>query len=326
MAKFLLSALCILAAIPAIAATPDELKAQLEAQKQINELLKQRIETLEAELAGRKPAAPPRADNAMEVADEPEADRALERALERRGSAVLPAGTVEITPGLLWSHSGRDANRSTDDQYGARLDARIGLPSGWMVGIGGLYLKRDINGVGDNSGVGDVNATVWKSLFSQKGARPSLVASLGYIAPTGDNFANSSVPLGDGFHKLTARLSSVKTLDPIALFGDLFYTHHLEEKIPGFEVDRSDALGFGLGASLAVTPDVSLTTGLNYSFEDEVTINGVKVAGSETTQGQFQLGLGVLLSKNVFLNLFGSFGITDDSPDGVLGVSLPIRF
>lgn len=294
----------------------------------INELLKQRIETLEAELGGRKIEPPARAVTAfVDVADDdPESDRALERALERRGSAVLPPGAVELTPGLLWSHSGSDANASTDNQYGIRLDARVGLADGWMVGIGGLYLDRDIDGVGDNNGAGDFSATVWKSLFSELGSRPSLVASLDYTAPTGDNFGDDLVPLGDGFHKLSVRLSAVKTIDPVAFFVDLSYTHHLEEKISGFDVERSDAAGFGLGASLALTPDVSFTAGLGYTFEDELEVNGLSLEGSETTLGQIQLGVGVLLSRNTFLNIFGSFGVTDDSPDAVLGVSLPVRF
>ena len=46
-------AILLFAALPAGAETIEELKAQLEAQKQINELQRQRIETLEAELAGR---------------------------------------------------------------------------------------------------------------------------------------------------------------------------------------------------------------------------------------------------------------------------------
>jgi hypothetical protein len=34
------------------------------------------------------------------------------------------------------NHSGSDATIPTDDIYGAGLDARIGLPGGWMLGAG----------------------------------------------------------------------------------------------------------------------------------------------------------------------------------------------
>jgi len=315
------------AAAQTAAPTAAELEAELEAQKQINALLKQRIETLEAELAGRTIPPPPRAATApAPVADDPETERALERALERRGTAVLAPSVVEITPGLSWSHSGRDALSSTDDIYAAGLEARVGLPGGWMLGAAVPLLHRDVKGAGDNTGLGDVSATVWKSLLAPTDARPSLVGSLRYGAPTGDDFAEDAVPLGSGFHRLTARLAAARTLDPIAFFGDVSYTHFLSETISGVDVDRSGVFGVGLGASLAVSPDITLSAGLDFAFEDEIEINGAKVSGSDTTTGMVELGAGVVLSKDVFLTFTGAFGITDDSPDVTLGMSLPIRF
>jgi hypothetical protein len=77
---------------------------------------------------------------------------------------------------------------------------------------------------------------------------------------------------------------------------------------------------------LAVTPDISLTTGLNFSFEDSAEADGSKISGSGTTIGLVELGAGVVLSKDVFLNFTSAFGITDDSPDVTLGVLLPVRF
>jgi hypothetical protein len=321
-------AILLIAALPAGAETIEELKAQLEAQKQINALQRQRIETLEAELAGRKIPPPARAEVAAPeiAADDPEADRALERALQRRGSAVLAPSVAEVAPSLFWSHTDNDITNSNDDIYGAGLDARIGLPGGWMLGAGVPYVYRDIDDVGSNSGVGDVSATVWKSLFTQQGHRPSLVASLRYAAPTGDDIGDDNVPLGTGFHRVTARLSTVKTIDPIAFFGDLAYTHYIDDDISGLDVDRSDTYGFGLGANLAVTPDTSLGAGVDFAFEDDVEVNGRGVRGSSTTIGLVELTAGILLTRDVFLNFRGAFGITDDSPDASLGMSLPIRF
>ncbi len=324
----LVIAALLFAASLAAAETVEELEAQLEAQKQINELQRQRIETLEAELAGRKIAPPARAAGAdPEIAEgDPEADRALERALQRRGSAVLAPYIVEVTPTLFWSHSGSDAISSTDDVYGTGLDARIGLPGGWMVGAGVPFLHRDVNGVGENTGFGDVSAAVWKSLFTQDDTRPSLVGSLRYTAPTGEDFGEADVPLGNGFHRFEARLSSVKTVAPIAFYGDLAYTYYLDETIAGAKWGRGDAIGFGLGATLAVTPEVSLSVELDAAFEDELEVNGTEVSGSGATLGVVDLSTGIVLSRNVFLIFSSAFGITDDSPDLTLGMSLPIRF
>lgn len=327
--KYALVIAALLFAAPhAGAETLEELEAQLEAQKQINELQRQRIETLEAELAGRKIPPPARdAEADPEFAEgDPEADRALERALQRRGSALLAPYVVEVTPRLFWIHSGSDANSSTDDVYEAGLDARVGLPGGWMVGAAVPFLHRDINGLSENTGVGDVSAAVWKSLFTQDGTRPSLVGSVRYTAPTGEDFGEADVPLGLGFHRFDARLSTVKTVAPIAFYGDLAYTYYLDETIAGAKWRRSDAIGFGLGASLAVTPEISLSVELDAAFEDELEVNGTKLSGSGTTLGLVDLSAGILLSQNVFLILSSAFGVTDDSPDLILGMSLPIRF
>jgi hypothetical protein len=78
----------------------------------------------------------------------------------------------------------------------------------------------------------------------------------------------------------------VKTLDPIAFFGDLSYTYQIDDTISGADVDRSDTIGFGLGANLAVAPDVSFGAGLDFAFEDEVAVDGTDVRGSSITIGQ----------------------------------------
>lgn len=239
---------------------------------------------------------------------------------------MLPPYKVEMTPVFAWSHSGSDFNSSTQNSYVGALDARVGLPGGWMIGGSVPFRHRDIAGVSDNTGFGDISATVWKSIFAQNDTRPSLVGSLRYGAPTGENFSDNPVALGSGFHSLTGRLSSSKSFDPIALFGNVSYTHFLGETISGIDVDRSGAIGFGAGVNLAVTPDITVSTGIDFSFEDEFELNGTTIKGSGTTVGQVELGVGIVLTKDIFLTFNGAFGVTDDSPDVSLGVSLPIRF
>ena len=69
-----------------------------------------------------------------------------------------------------------------------------------------------------------------------------------------------------------------------------------------------------------------MSTGIDFAFEDELTLNSAKISGSDTTTGVVELGVGILLTKDVFLTFNGAFGITDDSPDVSLGMSVPIRF
>jgi len=322
--------ICMFAlASPAAAQTVDELKAQLAAQKRINELLKQRIRTLEEQAySGKSDRVAARLSTANPIkepeADDTEENRALERALVRRGRAVLPPNKVEVAPGFSWSHSGSAG--SSSDSYSAAVDARIGLPGGWMVGGRVPVVHRSTDAFGENTGIGDPSLAVWKELMVQDGTWPSLVASLQYAAPFGDDFTQASVPLGSGYHRISARLTAVKSLDPVVFYGSASYTHGFDRRFGGAKLDPGGIFGLGAGAILAVSPDVSLSAGLKFSFADHTKSNGITLAGSDTTVGVVNLGAGIILTKDLFLNLSSAFGITDDSPDVTVGMSLPFRF
>lgn len=319
--------LAVLTAAPARADTLEEVKAQLAAQKQINALLKQRIMTLESEREGRKIPPPAASATAPKTeADDPEQQQALERALVRRGTALLPPGVYELSPGFVWSHAGGGYMDPTQDVYAVALDARVGVKGGWMLGATVPFLHREATGGAGNTGISDISATVWKSLMSQTESRPSVVASLRYTAPTGENFGSAAVPLGNGFHTLQSRLSLTKSSAPVAFFGDLSYTAYLGEAVRRIELGRNGAFGFSLGTSLAVTPDISMSAGVNFSFERNFKVSGISLPGTSKTQGSLDLGIGVVLSHNLFLTISGAFGVTHDAPDVAIGVSLPVRF
>ena len=312
-----------------------ELEAQLAAQQEMNALLKQRIRTLEGEVAAaagapgeaviaRRPVAVASADPAPENGIEEEEERALERALVRRGTAVLPPWKAEIAPAVSWTHSGSGDSRQ--DSYSASIDGRLGLPGGWMVGAGVPVQHRDVEDRGENTGLGDARLAVWKSLMVQDEGRPSIVGSLQYRAPTGEDFTEDDVPTGSGFHSVSGTLSAVKSIDPIAFFGSASYGYAFEESFDGEDRRPGDAIGVGVGASLAVTPEISLTSSVDFTFTDDFEIDGAEIDDTSGTFGSVGIGAGVLLTRGVFLSLSGDFGITDESPDVSVGVALPIRF
>ncbi len=316
-------------ATPIAAQTVAELQAKLDAQISINAFLKQRIRTLEANAEESKVATAvpeiPREPAPKRAKEDPEETRALERALVRQGRAVMPPGAYEVTTGLNWSHSGSESDNSARDSYNMSLNARMGLAGGWMIGASLPLSKRDTPS-GSNSGLGDVSMTVWKELMVQDGRRPTIVGSLRYTTPTGEDFTETNVPLGGGVHRLQGRLSAVKSIDPIAFYGGLSYGHSFENNLGGNDIQPGSVFGVNAGASLAVTPEVSLSAGVNLSFVDETKTNGVKIPNTSATVGTLQLGAGVLITKDLYLSFSGGAGITKNSPDFSLGFSVPYRF
>lgn len=331
-----LIAICLSSLIltSAHAETIEELQQQLEAQKQIVELLKQRIRTLEAQTREKQgdvtnvaaPSTPAVTEETPErKAGDPEEDRALERALVRQGLSVMSAGKWELTPGLVWAHSGSNTIRTRSDDYIATLDARVGLPWNTMMGIGVPYYIEADREIGDNSGFGDLSLRVWKQLLAQNDNRPSLVGSLAYNAPTGKD-ASGPIPLGSDFHRLSLNLNTSKRIDPLVLYGDLFYSYTFSEEFDDLKVQPSDTVGVRGGASLAITPDITGNLGLRVSLSDELERDGEKVQGTDQTIGFLEVGFGYLLNRRNYLSFSADVGVTDDSPDLILGISLPTRF
>ena len=318
---------------PAHAETIEELKQQLEAQRQITELLKQRIRTLEeAKTAEKEPekADIPSTHSDLAKAPEreagdPEEERALERALVREGLSVLPQGSWELTPGFVWAYSGSNAVRSRSDDYIATLDARVGLPWDTMLGIGVPYYVEADREFGENSGFGDIALRVWKQFLQKGDNKPSLVGSLAYNTPTGED-ASGPIPLGSDFHRLNFNLNASKAFDPLVVYGDLFYSYTFSEDFDGIKIQPSESIGFRAGSSLAITPDITGNLGLRVSFLDEIERDGEKVQGTDQTIGFFEVGMGFLLNRSTFLALSADIGITDDAPDLIVGVSVPMRF
>jgi hypothetical protein len=193
-----------------------------------------------------------------------------------------------------------------------------------MVGAGVPYFIKADREFGDNSGFGDLALSIWKQFRAPSESGPSIVGSLGYQAPTGED-ARDPIPLGSEFHRLSTDLSFAKSIDPVVLSGNVFYAHAFSERIDEVKIQPGDAFGFGSAASLAITPEITGSLGLSFSFIDELERNGTKVDGSEQTIGLLDISLGFLINRRLFLSLFADIGITDDAPDLILGISTPLR-
>jgi hypothetical protein len=340
MFPFALLALCASLALPAAAQTVEELRQQLEAQRAINEALRERVQELERQLSGAeqpklRPLEPGRA--VIAEPETPEAATAIQEALVARGLVLLPAGSFRVSPGFSWTHSGSEANRTRSDTYAASLALQAGLPWGLMFSASIPYVYRDTV-FGSNSGFGDLSLGLSKKLNDQTDGVPSFVASLGYQERTGeDPFAR--IPIGSGFRALSARLSAIQRLDPVAIYGNVSYTHPFGRDITATNIlgeqnfvgriNPGRSFGLGFGASLAATPDVTLDGGVSMFFVRGTEVDSA-AAGSfrlpRATIAFLTLGSGFIISRDLALLIQAGAGATKDSPDFFLSVSLPYRF
>lgn len=292
--------------------------------------------------AGRK-AAP----GQLEI-DEEAAARALERTLVQAGALLLPFGKAEVQPSFAYTR--RDDSfqasallpgggaivtgqgRIRRDEFEQAVELRVGLPFDAQLELGLPYAAVQSSTVSTNGGtstksdrwghgVGDLSVGLAKTVVRAKGWRPDVVARVTWDTKTGERVDNDVV-VGSSVDELRGSLTALKQQDPLAFIASAFYEHAFKDG--GFQPGSS--LGFSLGAALAASPETSLTLSFNQTFVDDVRVNNRVVEGSDQTQATLAAGVSTILTRNTLLALTAGAGLTDDSPDYFVLVSLPVRF
>ena len=276
-----------------------------------------------------------------------EGERALERALTRQSVFVLPKGSYELEPGIEYTYRASEGLEIVEtsgvpqvarqdvkrDRLETRLTLRAGLAHQSHVELRVPYvLLRTDRSTADQfeqttheTGWGDLQLAFTKQLAEERAARPGVLASVTWRAPTGD-FRLGEPSKGSGFHALQGALTLVKRQDPLVFFGTVSYTSVLERSHDGAEIDPGDPIGVELGTVLAASPRTAIRGGFELSRGGRTRINGAAIPGSDAAVATLQFGLATLLSRRSLLDIQLSVGITPDSPDFALAVSVPLRF
>ncbi len=143
---------------------------------------------------------------------------------------------------------------------------------------------------------------------------------------------------GSGYYSITGGLSASKVMDPVVLFGSASLSYNFEETDLNQrrgasilrEVHPGHALSFSMGFAYSLSYDVSLSASFQGSYNDEtrfVTQTGNEINSSTAASqmsGIMNFALGVRVSPKTIANVNVGFGMTELSPDIILGLSLPI--
>jgi hypothetical protein len=329
------------------AQSAEELQQQIAKRDAIILDLVGRVEALEARLSQgaaadqrAKETAQPTGPADMDRPDDEEVSRALERTLVREGGLVLPMGSMEIEPRIFYTYRSSDALQIVTlngqqvvarqdvkrDTLDSSLNLRIGLP--WTSQIDFrlpfIYDRTETATAASErnkrkrSGLGDIELGWTKQLISERGWVPDLLTALNWKSKTGET------NLGSGFHAIESGLTAVKRRDPLAFFGTVSHNWSLSGNQAGNDVDLGNTVGLRLGTILATSPDTSLRFALEMNRSARTEINSRKAAGSDSVAGLFEFGLATIVLPRTLLDFTAAVGLTSDSPDFTLGVSLPV--
>lgn len=306
-----------------------QLQRTLEEREQIIRELRQRIELLEREATPHrvKSQQPP---GPAPTNDELDSNRALERALVRERGLLLSPRTYEIEPNFIYSHSDNNAGFRRDS-YGPGLTVRVGLPwrSQFDLTVPYVIERLNINSVKSHShGRGDFILGLSHQLQIERGRWPSIISSLSYQGATGRSTVFEPVPLiarGSGFRSLQGALIAIKRVDPLVFFGSYTYTHIYSAAKNNIKVEPGSVHGLRFGTALAAGPTTSLRAAFNLNFFDRTRYGGVLLQTDDPT-AFFEFGGSAVLTESTALDVLIGAGLTRNTPDFRITISLPIRF
>ena len=309
---------------------------KLDAQKSINQQLRQRIADLEQQvkvegLASTSPALDPNSKLPPRGNSDKYDNTAIERALLVKQLAILPKWAMQVTPSTAWIHTGSGSN--SFDLMEQSLEISAGLPFGMAASLSVPYVWGFRKNNPSFEGIGNISLSLAKELFSETDYRPAIVAQASYAFKDNNNDPFSQGGAGSPFGSVTGSLSAIKRISPVAIYGGLFYSELFDQKYDTVvyqgRIIPANRYGANMGVTLAATPTISLDMGASFNFYDRVQFqpfNKAPFFGDQATAGYFTIGAGFALTRKVFLNLNASAGVTKDASDLVLNLSIPFRF
>lgn len=260
-------------------------------------------------------------------------DKQIDIALDTNGSSIQ---RLRIQDDAQHSFT-----NTVDVSYGLKdnLTVNVSLP---------LLYKVDSAGGKEAIGLGDVAFGLrWQPIPLKRGL-PTTTFYSSLSTATGDSpyEINSAKDLatGKGYYSLSAGVSVSKVTDPIVLFGSAGLTignntsglnqnqgsRILESFSPGQTLSTSFGFAYSLNydVSMSASYQQSISTNARYTFREVVDGAFVTNVFSAATQLSSVLNytLSLRTSPTRVVNVSVGFGLSEDTPDVNLGLSMPLEF
>lgn len=256
-------------------------------------------------------------------------DKQIDIALDPNGSSIQ---RLRIQDDAQHSFS-----NTIDVSYGLldNLTMNVSLP---------LLFKMDSAGGKEAVGLGDVALGLrWQPIPLKRGL-PTTTFFSTLSTATGDSpyEINSAKDLatGKGYYSLSAGVSVSKVTDPIVLFGSASLnvgnntgglnqnqgSRILESFSPGQTLSTSFGFAYSLNydVSLSASYQQSISTNARYTFRDN---QGTTTFESPTqVSSLLNYTLSLRTSPKRVVNVSVGFGLSEDTPDVNLGLSMPLEF
>lgn len=261
-------------------------------------------------------------------------DKQIDIALEPNGSTIQRL--------RIQDDSQHSFTNTVDVSYGLKdnITLSLSLP---------LVYKMDTAGGKEAIGLGDVALGMrWQPIPLKRGLPTTTLYSSLSLA-TGDSpyEINSSKDLstGKGYYSLSAGVSMSKIIDPIVMYGSVGLTtgnamgglnqaqsgRTLKSFSPGQTLSTSVGLAYSLNydVSISASYQQSISTNARYTFlqsNDEGKPEMVSFNSATQLSSLLNYTLSLRTSPTRIVNFSVGFGLSEDTPDVNLGLSMPLEF
>lgn len=192
------------------------------------------------------------------------------------------------------------------------------------------------DGVSNN--FGDISFGARYQPFEAQRDKPTLTVTSRLSLPTGTSpfrvIAGSGLATGNGVTEISGGLNLNQIVDPVALFGAVNLTYSLPAKRLDQALDSSTltevrpGVAFGFGGGFAYALSYMITTSV--SFQESISAgsklnfaNGTSATTATQTAGILSFGLGYRVSPKTTINTSIGIGLTANSPNISLDVTVP---
>lgn len=288
-------------------------------------------------------------------------EKSLEEVFEatENNYSLMPKGETSLSYSMSYSYaadqriqagftSGKltsfDVSPSSVHTLSNNFSFDIGYENNLTIGVlVPLTAKYDSTESLSGSGLGDISISARYQPYAYVPGEISKTFNGSFKTKTGDSpfrtISGKRLSTGSGFYSLSGGLSMSKVIDPVMLFGSGNITYGIPEKDINqvrsgallTEVKPGLSLSFSGGFAYSLSYDVSLSISIQTSYADKTTYTFRNNTGtfsesqsSASMSGVFNMGLGVRVSPKTITNISAGFGMTDDAPDIILSLSMPI--
>ncbi|MDH5571652.1 MAG: transporter [Gammaproteobacteria bacterium] len=181
-----------------------------------------------------------------------------------------------------------------------------------------------------DSGLGDIELGLSYQLTNDHEWLPDSLLAARWKTTTGHDPYEYTDPenhsTGSGFDAISVSYTAVTVDDPLAYHGGLSYTYNISDEKNIGKIQLGDTIGFSVGTSLAINQRSSWSFGFSQSWTQKTKFNGQELSGTKLTTAMLNFGVNYIFDNELSLNTSLGIGLTEDSPDFQFGFNIPMRF